>query len=447
MTYDDARAYLDALPRWAAQGQAAYQPGLTTMERLMEGLGRPHEAFPSVHVGGTNGKGSTASMLAAIATASGRRTGLHTSPHLLDFAERMRIDGQAAPHAWIAGAVARHRALFDAVRPSFFEATVALSFLYFAEMAVDLAVVEVGLGGRLDATNVLAPAVALVTYIGLDHTDVLGTTKAAIAREKAGIAKPGVPFLTAEPDPALRAVLRAEAEARGASFEAVRETVTVEAGPSSDGAVRLDVNTPERRFADLCMGLPGTHQTWNAALAVRAAETAGIMTGEDGSDRSAVRQGLAGVRKLAGIRGRCEVWSESPLTVLDVSHNAEGLAAALAFVQARQHARREGTAGGRLQVLLGLMRDKDLDALVPLLRRAEATITPVSLDSARARSAAELRAAFAAAGLALSLDDAPTTPHEALAWLHRRITAHDAVLATGSHLVAAAVLRAADEPA
>ncbi|MEO0858017.1 MAG: Mur ligase family protein [Bacteroidota bacterium] len=446
MTYDDARAYLDALPRWAAQGQAAYRPGLTTMDRLMEGLGRPHEAFPSVHVGGTNGKGSTASMLAAVATASGRRTGLHTSPHLVDFAERMRIDGQAAPHAWIAGAVARHCALFDAVRPSFFEATVALSFLYFAEMAADLAVVEVGLGGRLDATNVLTPEVALVTYIGLDHTDVLGTTKAAIAREKAGIAKPGVPFLTAEPDPALRAVLRAEAEARGASFEAVRETVTVEARPSSDGAVRLDVNTPHR-FADLRMGLPGTHQTWNAALAVRAAEAAGIMTGVDGSDRSAVRQGLAAVRKLAGIRGRCEVWSESPLAVLDVSHNAEGLAAALAFVKTRQRARRVGTAGGRLQVLLGLMRDKDLDALVPLLRRAEATITPVSLDSARARSASELRAAFAAAGLALSLGDAPTTPREALAWLHRRSTAHDAVLATGSHLVAAAVLRATDEPA
>ncbi|MEM6785063.1 MAG: Mur ligase family protein [Bacteroidota bacterium] len=437
MTYNDARAYLDTLPRWAVQGSAAYRPGLATMELLMDGLGRPHEAFPSVHIGGTNGKGSTASLLAAVASAGGRRVGLHTSPHLVDFAERMRLGGQPAPHAWIADAVARHRSLFDDVQPSFFEATVALAFLFFAEMEVDLAVVEVGLGGRLDATNVLTPEAALVTYVGLDHTDVLGATKAAIARAKAGIAKPGVPFLTAERDPAVRAVLQAEAEARGASFEAVRATVTVDVHPGHEGTTRLDVTTPVRRYADLAVGLPGMHQAWNAALALRAAERAfgGARLVEE-----AARQGITEVRKLAGIRGRCEIWSESPLTVLDVSHNADGLAAALAFVQAQRRAR---IALAPLVVLLGLMRDKDLDALVPLLRHAEATVLPVSLDSARARSASDLRSALASAGLALSPADAPTAPAAALAWLRRPTAPHAAVLAAGSHLVVADLLRAA----
>ncbi|MEL7363916.1 MAG: Mur ligase family protein, partial [Bacteroidota bacterium] len=387
-------------------------------------------------------KGSTASLLAAIATASGQRTGLHTSPHLVDLAERMRLDGQPAPHAWVADAVARYRPLLDDVRPSYFEATVALTLLFFAEMEVDLAVVEVGLGGRLDATNVLTPEAALVTYIGLDHTNLLGPTKAAIAYEKAGIAKPGVPFLTAELDPAVRAVLQTEAEAREATFEAVRDTVTVDAHRASDGTMRLDVTTPVRRYDTLTMGLSGAHQAWNAALAIRAAEVVETKHGASVLVGAAAHQGISEVRKLAGIRGRCEVWSESPLTVLDVSHNADGIAAALAFMQAQQRAG-SAHAPASLFVVLGLMQDKDLDALVPLFQRAEATVVPVLLDSPRARSASDLRSALAAAGLALSPDDAPTDPAAALAWLRQSGAPHAAVLAAGSHLVVASILHAA----
>ncbi|MEM9997314.1 MAG: cyanophycin synthetase, partial [Bacteroidota bacterium] len=433
MTYAEACTYLFTLPRWADQGTAAYRPGLEKMETLMDALGRPHEAVPSLHVGGTNGKGSTASFAAAIATASGRRVGLHTSPHLVDFGERMRIDGQPAPRAWIADAVAGHRGLFDALQPSFFEASVALSFLYFAEQAVALAVVEVGLGGRLDATNVLLPEAALVTYIGLDHTAVLGDTKAAIAREKAGIAKPGVPFLTAEPDPDVRAVLRDEAEARGASFEAIRETVTLNTAPGeltsgNDGLLHLDVTTPVRRYPSLPIGLPGTHQAWNAALAVRAAEVVAarqstlLPPAPIRGLTDAVTQGIAEVRKLSGIRGRCEVLSTSPLTVLDVAHNADGLAAALAFARARRPA-------GTLHVLLGLMRDKDLAAVAAVLRRFQAIVAPVTLGSPRARTADDLRAGLT--GLALSPSDAPAAAPDTLRWLQQRCAPDDAVLATG----------------
>ena len=210
----DAERRLLALPRFAGAGAAAYKPGLGRTRALLAALGDPHTVVPTVHVAGTNGKGSTASFAASVAQAAGLRVGLHTSPHLATLRERMRVDGRPAPPDWLDGALARWGGAVDAVGPSFFEATVALSLLYFAEQDVDLAVVEVGLGGRLDATNVLAPLVAAVTHVGLDHTDLLGDTVEAIAREKAGIAKPGVPFLHAVAGEA-RPALEAEARGRG----------------------------------------------------------------------------------------------------------------------------------------------------------------------------------------------------------------------------------------
>ena len=171
-----------ALPRFADAGAAAYSPGLDRMRALLAGMGHPERAAPSIHVAGTNGKGSTASMAAAIATASGLRVGLHTSPHLRHIGERMRVDGVPAADGWLDDATERHARLFARVGPSFFEATTALAFLRFAEAGVDLAVIEVGLGGRLDATNVLTPRVSVVTSVGLDHTDLLGDT---LARHRA----------------------------------------------------------------------------------------------------------------------------------------------------------------------------------------------------------------------------------------------------------------------
>ena len=213
MTHAEAR--LLALPRFADAGAAAYRPGLERMRALLADMGDPHAATPAVHVAGTNGKGSTASFAASVAHAAGAHVGLHTSPHLVSLRERMRVDGRPAPPEWLEGAVERWGGAVEALEPSFFEATVALSLLYFAEQGVDLAVVEVGLGGRLDATNVLAPLVSVVTHVGLDHTDLLGETVGEIAREKAGIAKPGVPFLHAVADAGARAALEAEARGRG----------------------------------------------------------------------------------------------------------------------------------------------------------------------------------------------------------------------------------------
>ncbi|PSQ82100.1 MAG: dihydrofolate synthase, partial [Bacteroidetes bacterium QS_1_63_11] len=196
MPQDALNLLLDR-PQYANVADDAYAPGLDRMRTLVDAMGNPHEALRVVHVAGTNGKGSTSALTAAIATAVGLRTGLPTSPHLTHVAQRMRVNGTPAPTDWLADTLDQHRALIERVQPSFFELTVALTFRYFAEQNVDLAVIEVGLGGRLDSTNVLHPALSVITHVDLDHTEMLGDTLGAIAREKAGIIKPQTPALSA----------------------------------------------------------------------------------------------------------------------------------------------------------------------------------------------------------------------------------------------------------
>ena len=414
---------LFALPRFADVGAAAYNPGLDRMRTLLAAMGNPERAVPSVHVAGTNGKGSTSSMAASVAQAAGLRVGLHTSPHLLRVEERMRVDGVPAPAAWLAGAAERHAGLFERVGASFFEATTALSFLYFAESRVDLAVVEVGLGGRLDATNVLAPVVSVVTSVGLDHTDLLGDTLAAIAREKAGIAKPGVPLVHAVEEPDARASIEATARAAGAAPEAVRETCRVRV--ASAVPLALDLATPAADYGRVVVGLPGAHQAWNAALAVRAAEIA-----VPGLTPDAVRTGLAEVAVRSGLRGRGE-WV-APGVVLDVAHNDDGWRVAIAA------ARPEPPA--RLVALVGLMADKDAPALARRLAKAGVVALPVGLAGERALARDALAGELRRAGVE-TVDVAGVA--EALAWfaVHRR--PGDRLLVTGSHGTVAAVVEAA----
>jgi dihydrofolate synthase / folylpolyglutamate synthase len=421
VTYPDAEALLLALPRFAEQGAAAMKPGLERMEALLERMGRPHEGYPSVHVAGTNGKGSTASMIAAIGTASGLRVGLHTSPHLHALGERMRLDGVPTPEAWLAEAVGRYQRLFERVAPSFFEATVALSLFYFSEMGVDLAVVEVGLGGRLDATNVLQPRLAVVTHVGRDHADLLGDTLEEIAREKGGIAKPGVPLLSAAEGEGVRAALRAEAEARGARFLDLDDEASFSLREASASGLVLDLETPVRDYPALAVPLVGAHQARNAALAVRAAELALPGVGE-----GTVRDGLARVAALSGLAGRMEVLHRDPLLLADVAHNADGLKAALRTFEAL-------APGGRA-VAFGVMRDKEPEALAALLARAGVAVYPVPLATPRAVPPEDLLQMLRAEGANVL----PPTRVDTIvrAFLRGEIPA-DALLVTGSHLAAA----------
>ena len=418
MTPDAAIAYLHGLPRYAGVADDAYKPGLARMEALMDAMGRPHEAFPSVHVAGTNGKGSTASMIAAIATAAGQRTGLHTSPHLLRVTERLRIDGQPAPDEWLAEAVARYRADFERIEPSFFEATVALSFRYFAEQQVDRAVVEVGLGGRLDATNVLQPELAVITSIDLEHTTLLGDTLAAIAREKAGIIKPGVPVLTGVRQLEAVEAIRAVAEEQDAPLHGIDTEIEIRHAKAKLDHSMLAITTPVRVYDDLRIDLGGVHQQHNALLAVRAAEVLGL-----GAD--AIRTGLRDVRRLSGLRGRLELLQRDPLVVADVAHNPSSLAATLDAVRPTLDVH-----GGRLYVLLGLMRDKDVGAIAELLDAAHAIVTPVGLPSERALPAEALRDALAEHGVQVN---GPSTIAAGIAAFQQDAAADDALLITGSH--------------
>ena len=427
MTYTEALAVLHALPRFADAGAAAFQPGLERMHALLEAMGHPEGRFPSLHIAGTNGKGSTASFAAAIATAAGLRVGLHTSPHLFDFAERMRLDGQPAPHAWIAEAVAQYQSDIKQIGPSFFEASVALSFLYFAEQTVDLAVVEVGLGGRFDGTNVLQPVACGITHIGLDHTDLLGDSLAAIAREKAGIAKSGVPLLSAVENAEAHVAIRDTAEAIGAPVEAIRETVILTPSEATPSTILLQ--TPRTDYGAVRLGLAGRHQHWNAALAVRLLEIA-VPT----VSVAAVHTGLAEVGRLSGLRGRAEVWQRHPRIIADVAHNADGWKAALALAQPE--------LGGRLFVLLGVLADKDAVALATLLAEQGDTVLPVALPSPRALPIAALTAYLMAHGVPVQ----PVADVRAgLRWFSRHAEAADTLLVTGSHGTVEALWEATPE--
>ncbi len=428
MTYDEAVAYLLRLPSFSAIGSAAYVPGLARIAALLDGMGAPHSGLRVAHVAGTNGKGSTASMLASIATSLGRRVGLHTSPHLYRVNERMRIDGVPIPDARLAALVARYAPLIDRVAPSFFEATVALSLCYFSEASVDLAVVEVGLGGRLDATNIVAPSVSVVTSIGLDHTALLGDTVEAIAAEKAGIVKQGVPVICGADQPSVVAVVRGVASRVGAPLHVLDDEVETTVSAATVMGTECDIATPLRTYAGVRIALPGRFQPRNASMAVRAAEL--LFTPHLAESGAGVYRGLRAVREQAGLSGRLEVMAQEPLVVRDVGHNLDGLSAGLSFMN-------EWIGkGGRLFVIFGVMNDKDVDGMARLLSDAGAKVHLIPAGVERALSPPELAALLARYGI--SVTSSGSLP-DAMQWFNRQSTPLDGLLITGSHHIASQV--------
>ena len=396
----------------------------------MEAMGRPHEAFESVHVAGTNGKGSTASLLAAISTASGRRTGLFTSPHLVRIAERLRLDGAPVADSWMNAAFARYRDTFDSIQPSFFEAATALGFLFFAESNVDIAVVEAGLGGRLDATNILQPRLSIITGIAFDHTRILGDTLPKIAAEKGGIIKPGAPTLTSAQDSGAARVLRDIATQRGSPYHPLLTQCRAVEAASSRTSLSLSFHSPVRAYTNLVSGAPGLHQTSNTLLATRAAE---LLFEDVRRDPTAVYEGVRRVRALAGLRARLETLQRDPLILLDVAHNRAGLEAALAFAQAQ--------GGKRLFMVLAAMRDKDVASFARAAHRARAQVFACDLPSPRALTAQQLEAALRRGGATVM-----GIGSVAEAWERVRSAANhaDIILIAGSHVLAGAILEMAD---
>ncbi|MBI4401995.1 MAG: bifunctional folylpolyglutamate synthase/dihydrofolate synthase [Nitrospirae bacterium] len=390
--------------------------GLDTIEALLDRLGRPQDRYRALHIGGTNGKGSTAAMAAAVVQAAGFRVGLYTSPHLVDFHERIRVNGVPISEESVAELTERvRRAMGLALAPTFFEATTAMALQYFADAGVEVAVVEVGMGGRLDATNVLAPLVSAITNVTLDHQEYLGSTVEAIAYEKAGIIKPGVPVVAGRLKPEAAAVIRWIAAERGAPlYHLGRDfTTAVEslAGFQYDGL--------QASYAGLSCPLPGAHQLDNAACALAMLELAaarGLRVSE-GSVR-------AGLRAVCW-EGRLEVVERSPTLLLDGAHN---LAAADAVASYLAEYRRD-RPGARVVLVWGMMRDKDRDgfvrAVLPLAD--EVVVTQAAIP--RAASVQELCAALGERAGAAHV--APVAA-DALARARWLATPDDLICVTGS---------------
>ena len=318
MTFESAQAYLLGLINENASRRMPNR--LDRMVALLAALGNPERAYPAVHVAGTSGKGSTATMLACALQAAGKRTGLHTKPHLASVTERARIDGIPISEEGFGELTGEIREVSDSIayehgRPTYYESLLALAFLCFARAEVDVAVIEAGVGGTLDGTNVLTPQVAVITNIGLDHTEILGDTLEEIARDKAGIVKPGVPLVTDARDPAARRVIENACAAAGAPFVAVADTTTIEQRPGERYGQSFTVITPEDRY-EIALPVLGAFQQRNAATAIRALEQ---LAPPLRPSRDAIEEGFA----KTILPGRMEFFPSHPGVVFDIAHNPD----------------------------------------------------------------------------------------------------------------------------
>ena len=364
MSYQAALDYLDSLvnfERMPPDRQARkVQLDLARIEWLTEQLGRPQDDLPCVHVAGTKGKGSICAMAESIARAAGLATGIFTSPHLVDLRERIRVGGRKIAPEEFARHMAEIRPHVEAVRhkpeirrPTYFEVMTHLALVHFVRSGVEMAAIEVGMGGRLDATNVVRPAACAIANISIDHTRQLGETLAEIAAEKAGIIKPAVPVVVSPNRPEAMGAIRTAAEARGAPLVLVGEDVTVEHDAGGD----FSVTTGRARYDGLATALAGRHQRENAAAAVALVEEFFAATGRGELPAGTVREGLLGVRWP----GRVEKVADSPLVILDGAHNSASMEALLETVQSE-------FAPARIVVLFGAADDKDIAGMVGAMR-------------------------------------------------------------------------------
>ena len=365
MDYPQTIKYLyEQLPVFTRIGASAYKADLTNTIELCKRLGDPQHKFKSIHVGGTNGKGSTSHMLAAILQVAGYKTGLYTSPHLRDFRERIRINGEMISEQQVIDFVADHKTDFEDIQPSFFEMTVGLAFDIFAKEQIDIAVIEVGLGGRLDSTNIITPLLSIITNIGWDHMNILGDTLQLIAAEKAGIIKPNIPVIIGEyqaevADIFLRKANKEEADLIFASDEWESEV----RGPESEVRVPqyLDLNIYKKgsrlKTQDLSLDLPGSYQLKNIKTVLSAVEELRkqgfIITDEH------LKTALKQVKTLTGLHGRWEVLSTDPLTICDTGHNPEGMQEVLKDIAA--------TPYEYLHFVIGMVNDKDITKVLSML--------------------------------------------------------------------------------
>ncbi|MFD2572168.1 bifunctional folylpolyglutamate synthase/dihydrofolate synthase [Spirosoma soli] len=357
MQYPEAIDYLySRLPVFHRIGPKALKPGLGNTIKLCEALGNPQDKFRSIHVAGTNGKGSTSHMLAAVYQSAGYRVGLYTSPHLKSFTERIRLNGQPIAEAEVAAFVTEQQASIEAIEPSFFEVTVAMAFDFFARKAVDVAIIEVGLGGRLDSTNIITPLASVITNIGYDHTDLLGETLAQIAAEKAGIIKAHVPVIVGETQTETESVFKDVANSLESPITFSDQEYTVKDEGIVNGIRVVEVYHQQDLLLKLSLDLLGSYQLRNAGAALATVATLQPVLHVSSS---AQRDGLSAVTALTGLKGRFQTIRERPRVIADTAHNQPGLAALFETIQSITYA--------KLHIVIGLVADKDRSKVLAIL--------------------------------------------------------------------------------
>jgi dihydrofolate synthase/folylpolyglutamate synthase len=403
-TYEEVLAWLyQQLPYFQRQGAQAFRPGLDKISQLMDHLGQPHKAYPTLHIGGTNGKGSTSHMLSAVLQQAGYRVGLYTSPHLKDFRERIKINGRMMAKSQLMEFVHRHFTFFQSLRPTFFEWSVALAFNLFKQEKVDIAIVEVGMGGRLDATNILEPVLSVITNISLDHTQYLGADRASIAGEKAGIIKPNIPVIIGEKDPITAPVFERKARDVNAPLHYAQDTLL-----------------PKGLKTDL----KGVYQAQNLLTAYTALQ---LLQGFRIS-AGALEKGFAQVAAISGFQGRWQTLGEWPKIIADVSHNEAGFS----FLKA-QLAQEDYV---QLHLVIGFVKDKEVTKIIPYLPK-DARYYLTQSEGPRALEVETLSTLFTQNGFSCTTYKKVAV---ALQVAKKQADSQDLILVTGSTFVVAEVL-------
>ncbi|HEY0749547.1 MAG TPA: folylpolyglutamate synthase/dihydrofolate synthase family protein [Chitinophagaceae bacterium] len=380
MTYGETIDYLfQKLPMFSRIGSAAFKKDLTNITILCQHLGNPQERFKSLHIGGTNGKGSVSHMMAAVLHQQGYKTGLYTSPHLYDFRERIKVNGEMVSEAFVIEFVEKLKPVIEEIEPSFFEITVAMAFQYFAASKVDVAIIEVGLGGRLDSTNIIKPIVSVITNIGLDHMNMLGDTLGEIAFEKAGIIKEKTPVVIGEKHKETDPIFIEIAEKKKAPLYFAEDDFQVKHYDWKGGFIQMQVSS-ENKLTLYQLDLPGIYQTKNLCTAleiIRQIEKAFPVSNEK------IPEALKTVKGLTGLKGRWEVVHNHPTIVLEVAHNEPGISKVLQQL--------EQTTYNKLHIIFGMVKDKDPDPILSLLPK-EARYYWTAAHIPRALEAESLRA-------------------------------------------------------
>ena len=423
MTYEEALTFLySQLPMFTRDGAAAYKADLTNTIALCEAFDNPQHKFRSIHIAGTNGKGSTASMLAAIFTKAGFKTGLYTSPHIKQFEERIRINGSMISKEAVTSFVERSIDLCAEIQPSFFELTVAMAFEYFANEKVDIAIIECGLGGRLDSTNVITPILSIITNIGFDHMDLLGNTIEAISTEKAGIIKKKVPVIIGRASETSTRVFNAKAEKETAAIFYATDIYQF-LQEDKEGTFSYFYR-PSNQTVQVRSALRGQYQRENIATVLTAVEVINMATEFTFTDQKIIAQALLEVAELTGLSARWEEISSNPTVIYDVGHNEDGM------LQITSQLKKEFSSTKK-HIILGFVKDKVLDNVLTLLPK-EATYYFTNANIPRALLAADLAALGKQQNL---IGEVYPTPLLALKAAHKAAGEEDLILVCGSFFI------------